>query len=218
MGVFITFEGPDGSGKTTQINLLTQYLQELGQRVLVTREPGGTSIGNQIRAVLHDINNSEMTAQAEFLLYSASRAQLVRQVIQPHLAGGGIVVSDRFADSSLAYQGYGRHLDLDVVRTITRFATDGLTPDLTIYLDLPVEVGIKRKQTAHAAHAGEWNRLDRQTIDFYRQVREGYLHMAQAEPQRWMVVDAMQPVGDTHRAIRQRVADLLLETRKVGVR
>jgi dTMP kinase len=217
MGVFITFEGPDGSGKTTQINLLTQYLQELGQRVLVTREPGGTSIGNQIRAVLHDVNNNEMAAQAEFLLYSASRAQLVRQVIQPHLNEGGIVVSDRFADSSLAYQGYGRHLDLDVVRYITRFATDGLTPDLTIYLDLPVEVGIRRKQTAHAARAGEWNRLDRQTIDFYRQVREGYLHIAQAEPQRWMVVDAMQPVGDTHRAIRQRVADLLLETRKVVV-
>ena len=218
MGLFITFEGPDGSGKTTQIKLLADYLREMGHDVLLTREPGGTPIGDQIRDVLHDTKNVEMTSVSEFLLYSASRAQLVRQAIKPHLARGGTVVSDRFADSSMAYQGYGRQLDLDTIGSTTQFATDGLAPHLTIYLDLPVDVGIRRKQTAHAAQSGELNRLDRQTIDFHHRVRDGYLKMAQAEPHRWMVIDAMQAIDDTQRAIRERLETVLPEVRKATIR
>jgi dTMP kinase len=209
MSLFVTFEGPDGSGKTTQIKLLARHLQALGHDVLVTREPGGTSIGDQIRAVLHDVENVEMACETEFLLYSASRAQLVRQVVKPHLMRGGVVLCDRYADSSLAYQGYGRELGLDAVRLITQFATEGLVPDLTVYLDLPVEVGIERKQVAHTAQAGEWNRLDQQSMDFHRRVRQGYLHMAQADPGRWLVIDAAQSIDDTQAVIRKRLETLL---------
>jgi len=213
MSLFITFEGPDGSGKTTQIRLLAEHLRGLGHDVLVAREPGGTPIGDQIRAVLHDIKNVEMTRETEFLLYSASRAQLVRQVLLPHLARGGTVLCDRFADSSMAYQGYGRELSLEAVRLITQFATGGLTPHLTIYLDLPVEVGIQRKQAAHAARGEEWNRLDQQALDFHRRVRQGYLKMAQAEPHRWLVIDATRSIEDTQAAIRARL-ETLLSTRE----
>jgi dTMP kinase len=209
MSLFVTFEGPDGSGKTTQIKLLAGHLRALGYDVLVTREPGGTSIGDQIRVVLHDVKNVEMACETEFLLYSASRAQLVRQVVKPHLMRGGVVLCDRFADSSMAYQGYGRELDLAAVRLITQFATEGLVPDLTVYLDLPVEVGIERKQVAHAAQAGEWNRLDQQSIDFHRRVRQGYLQMAQADPGRWLVIDAAQSINDTQAVIRKRLETLL---------
>jgi dTMP kinase len=209
MSLFITFEGPDGSGKTTQIKLLAGHLQALGHDVLVTREPGGTPIGDQIRVVLHDVKNVEMACETEFLLYSASRAQLVRQVVKPHLGRGGVVLCDRFADSSMAYQGYGRELDLAAVRLITHFATEGLAPDLTVYLDVPVEVGIERKQVAHAAQAGEWNRLDQQSVDFHRRVRRGYLQMAQADPDRWLVVDAAQSIDDTQAVIRKRLETLL---------
>jgi dTMP kinase len=209
VSLFVTFEGPDGSGKTTQIKLLAGHLQALGHDVLVTREPGGTSIGDQIRVVLHDVQNAEMACETEFLLYSASRAQLVRQVVKPHLARGGVVLCDRFADSSMAYQGYGRELDLAAVRLITQFATEGLVPDLTVYLDLPVEVGIERKQVAHAAQAGEWNRLDQQSVDFHRRVRRGYLQMAQADPGRWLVIDAAQSIDDTQAVIRKRLETLL---------
>jgi dTMP kinase len=209
MSLFVTFEGPDGSGKTTQIKLLAGHLQALGHDVLVTREPGGTSIGDQIRVVLHDVENVEMACETEFLLYSASRAQLVRLVVKPHLMRGGVVLCDRFADSSMAYQGYGRELDLAAVRLITQFATEGLVPDLTVYLDLPVEVGIERKQVAHAAQAGEWNRLDQQSMDFHRRVRQGYLQMAQADPGRWLVIDAAQSIDDTQAVIRKRLEALL---------
>ncbi len=209
MSLFVTFEGPDGSGKTTQIKLLAGHLQALGHDVLVTREPGGTSIGDQIRDVVHNVRNTEMACETEFLLYSASRAQLVRQVVKPHLKRGGVVLCDRFADSSMAYQGYGRELDLAAVRLITQFATEGLVPDLTVYLDLPVEVGIERKQAAHAAQAGEWNRLDQQSMDFHRRVRQGYLQMAQVDPGRWLVIDAAQSIDDTQAVIRKRLETLL---------
>jgi dTMP kinase len=210
--LFITLEGPDGSGKTTQIDLLAEHLRGLGQDVLITREPGGTSIGDQIRTVLHDVKNVEMASETEFLLYSASRAQHVREVIRPHLARGGTVLCDRFADSSMAYQGYGRELELDEIRSITQFATGGFMPDLTVYLDLAVELGIERKQSAHADQAGEWNRLDQQTLDFHRRVRQGYLKMAEAEPGRWLVVDATQSIAATQATIRSRLETLLSPT------
>ncbi|MGC8779620.1 MAG: dTMP kinase, partial [Anaerolineae bacterium] len=141
MGRFITFEGGEGSGKTTQVRLLADWLVGQGYDVLTTREPGGTRIGDRIRALLLDPAYTEMRPETEILLFSAARAQIVGQVIRPHLARGGVVLCDRFADSTLAYQGYGRQLDLDVLRKITTFATGNLIPDLTICLDLPVEVG-----------------------------------------------------------------------------
>lgn len=209
MSLFITFEGPDGSGKSTQINLVVEYLSRLGYRVLCTREPGGTAIGNQIRQVLHDVNNTEMSARAEILLYSASRAQLVEQVILPHLARGGIVLCDRYADSTYAYQGYGRQLDFGTLRLITNFATQGLKPDLTVYLDVPVEEGLRRKSAANVTGEGEWNRMDQLELAFHQRVRAGYLEMAQNEPERWLIVDASAPVDQINRIICQRVEQVL---------
>ncbi len=205
MSLFITFEGPDGSGKTTQAQLLYEYLQERGYPVFLTREPGGTGIGDQIREVLHSLENTEMLPQTEILLYSASRAQLVGQIIRPHLARGEIVLCDRYADSTLAYQGYGHGLDLQVLQVITTFATGGLKPDLTIYLDIDVEEGLRRKLAAYQAGEAEWNRMDQQEIAFHRRVREGYLQMAAAEPERWVVIEAAQPEDVAQQAIRAKV-------------
>ena len=199
MGIFITFEGPDGSGKTTQIELLDDYLQADGFEVLKTREPGGTSIGDQVRTVLHNVTNTAMVSEAEILLYSASRAQLVGQLIRPALARGTVVLCDRYADSTIAYQGYGRGLDLAALRQITTFATGGLTPDLTIYLDCPVEEGLNRKQRALALGEGEWNRLDQEPVKFHRRVRQGYLALAAAEPDRWLVLDALRSIEEIQR-------------------
>jgi dTMP kinase len=209
MGAFVTFEGPDGSGKTTQLRLLADHLRAAGYDVLTTREPGGTPISDQIRDVLHDARNTMMDARAEILLYSASRAQLVREVIRPALAGGKIVLSDRYADSTIAYQGYGRGLDLTALRQITAFATGGLTPDLTIYLDCPVEEGLHRKQRAMALGEGEWNRLDQEPVEFHRRVRQGYLALIAAEPDRWLVLDAHRPIKEIQKEIRKAVKSVL---------
>jgi dTMP kinase len=205
LSLFITFEGPEGSGKTTQIELLKSYLEEQGYPVLATREPGGTSIGDQIRAILLDPQNTDMLPASEALLFSAARAQIVNQVIRPHLAQGGIVLCDRYADSTLAYQGYGHGLELEMLHAITSLATGGLKPDLTIYLDIDVEEGLRRKLAAHQANNSEWNRIDRQEMAFHRRVREGYLRMAASEPDRWLVIDATQPVETIQASIRARV-------------
>lgn len=209
VSLFITFEGPDGSGKSTQIQLLADFLRRRGYEVLCTREPGGTSIGDQIRQVLHDVNNTEMAARAEILLYSASRAQLVEQVILPQLAKGGVVLCDRYADSTYAYQGYGRQLDLDMLRLITRFATQELQPNLTIYLDVDVAEGLRRKVAANTSGQGEWNRMDRLAVEFHQRVRAGYLEMAHNEPERWLIIDASAPVEEIHRVICERLGKLL---------
>jgi len=197
MSLFITFEGPEGCGKTTQIKLLAEALTARGCKVLSLREPGGTSIGDQIREVLHDLRNTEMHARAEILLYNAARAQIVEQRIKPQLAAGGIVLCDRFADSTLAYQGYGRGLDLSDVRHIVAFATQNLKPDLTLYLDIDVEAGLARRRTG----GGEWNRMDDQTVEFYRRVREGYRALMTEEPQRWVLIDAAREVNEVQREI-----------------
>ncbi len=190
--MFITFEGPDGSGKSTQIGRLAERLRAEGRDVLQTREPGGTTIGEQIRHVLHDLANTTMQPRAELLLYSAARAQLVGEVIRPHLERGGLVLSDRFFDSSLAYQGYGHGLDLDLLRSIQTFATGGLRPDLTLFFDIEAEAGLRRRQHG----AGEWNRLDAYALEFHKRVRDGYLALANAEPARWVRLDASQSVED----------------------
>jgi dTMP kinase len=188
--MFITLEGPEGSGKTSQIALLSAFLRQQGFSVVTTREPGGTRIGDQIRAVLHDVENNAMTAVTELLLYSAARAQHVRELIQPALATGQIVLCDRYADSTLAYQGYGRGMDLADLGAMTRVATGGLQPDLTLLLDIDVERGLARR----VAGGEEMNRLDLETVAFHQRVRDGYHQMAQAEPQRWRSVDADRPV------------------------
>jgi dTMP kinase len=197
MSLFLTFEGPEGSGKSTQIALLAQSLTARGCNVLSLREPGGTAIGDQIRDVLHDLRNREMHPRAEILLYNAARAQIVEQKIKPHLQSGGIVLCDRFADSTLAYQGYGRGLDLADVRHIVAFATQNLKPDLTLYLDIEVETGLARRRTG----GGEWNRMDDQTLEFYRRVRKGYRELMAEEPQRWVLIDAARDVAEIQRDI-----------------
>jgi dTMP kinase len=184
--MFITFEGPDGSGKTSQIGMLADHLQARGFTVVTTREPGGTAIGDQIRACLHDVANTAMAAETELLLYSASRAQLVQEVIRPSLAAGHVVLCDRFADSSMAYQGYGRGLDREQLALLTAVATGGLKPDLTLLLDIDVERGLARRATNHE----EMNRLDLETVAFHNRVRQGYHQLAAQEPDRWRVVDA----------------------------
>lgn len=199
--MFITFEGSEGSGKSTQINMLAAYLGQQGYEVLVTREPGGTHIGEQVRQCLHDVKNKEMTAAAEVLLYSASRSQLVREVIVPALENGVIVISDRYADSTMAYQGYGRQLDLDALGTITHFATGGLKPDLTILFDIDVEEGLSRRSVG----GEEMNRMDLQEIAFYKRVRDGYMELVKQEPERWVIVDAGRPPDEIQNDVRRSV-------------
>ncbi len=203
--MFITFEGPDGSGKTTQVHLLAGWLREKEYEVVVTREPGGTEIGDQIRRVLHDPRNSDMDYRAEILLYSASRAQHVIQRIQPDLAAGKIVISDRYADSTLAYQGYGRGLDLDTLRIITAFATKELAPDLTLYLDITPEEGLQRRRLG----GDEWNRLDAEALEFHNRVRTGYLALIDQDPGRWAVIDAARPVAEIEAEIKAVVRERL---------
>jgi len=205
VSLFISFEGPDGSGKTTQARLLVEWLRQQGYPVMLTREPGGTDIGEQIRMVLHDPRNTEMDARTEILLYSASRAQLVAQCIKPALEAGHIVVSDRYADSTLAYQGYGRGLDLEVLRAITAFATRGVLPDLTLYLDVTPEEGLQRRR----AEGREWNRLDAEASEFHHRVRAGYLELASSDPQRWVIIDAAGPVEEVQAQIRKVVGAVL---------
>ena len=204
--MFITFEGPEGGGKTTQMHRLATYLQNQGSDVLVTREPGGTPIGDLVRAILLDPVHTEMLPPTEFLLFSAGRAQHVGQVIRPHLARGGVVLSDRYADASLAYQGYGHQQDLELLRTISRFATGDLVPDLTICLDLPVAVGLRRKASGEG---DAWNRMEQKEIDYHERVRAGYLAMAAAEPDRWVVIDATQNLDIVQAATRRAVASRL---------
>ena len=202
--MFVTFEGTEGSGKTTQCQLLQEYLVEQGHDVLWTREPGGTSIGQQVREVLFDQRNNAMTPEAEFLLFSASRAQLVREVIKPHLRRGGVVVCDRFFDSSLAYQGYGHGLEQDVLREVTRMATGGLRPNLSLLLDLPPEQGLRRRRQDR----DQWNRLDAYQLSFHSRVRQGFLALARDEPDRWEVIDANQNSEDIFDSVRVLVDGL----------
>src|SRR5688572_2879758 len=186
--MFITLEGPEGSGKTSHIPPLVEYLREKRYVVFPTREPGGTSIGEQIREVIHDLKNVEMHPRTETLLYQAARAQIVEQVIKPRLQAGEIVISDRYYDSTIAYQGYGHEQDLEHVRALVKYATGGLVPDLTVLLDVDVEVGLRRKKK----NGVEWNRMDAHEVEFYKRVRAGYLQMVQQEPSRWAEVDAGQ--------------------------
>lgn len=204
--MFITFEGPDGSGKTTQLVQIAQFLSETGYKVFSTREPGGTSIGDQIRQVLLANKNAEMHPRSEILLFQASRAQLVEQEIQPRLARDEIVLCDRYADSTIAYQGYGHQADLKQLRNIVDFATGGLKPDLTLLLDLDVNVGLIRRQKD-----GDINRLDAFELAFHQRVRTGYHELAATEPDRWVVIDASQSPQQVQHDLRAVVLARLTE-------
>ena len=193
-GTFITFEGTEGCGKSTQVNLLTERLRVLGHRVRTLREPGGTPIGEEIRHTLkHSAQNAAMTAEAELLLMNASRAQLVREVIRPALAAGEIVVSDRFYDSTTAYQGYGRQLNLDHVKIVVDFAVGETRPDLTLLLRVPPEVSAERLRSRQATLPFVRDRIEEANQEFFDRVAQGFQAIAEGEPKRVKIVDGAAP-------------------------
>ena len=204
-GLFITFEGTDGTGKTTQVQRLTADLRQTGYDVCLTREPGGTPISEQIRDMLLNPDYSEMAATTELLLYAASRAQHVSEVIKPALEAGKVVISSRFADAMVVYQGYGRGLDLERINHLNRIATDGVTPDVTFVLDLPVEIGLQRVQNSR----GGLDRLEREKIEFHRRLREGYQILAKQEPQRLKIIDSQVGPEQVYAQIQAIIQPLL---------
>ena len=204
-GLFITFEGPDGSGKSTQARLLAERLRREGRTVLETVEPGGTPIGRQIRAILLDPANQELSPVAELLLMFACRAQNVEQSILPALANGQIVISDRFTDSSIAYQGAGRGLGWETVLAVDRIACHGLVPDLTLCIDIDTETGLAR---AHSRNRVD--RLDEQAIEFHHKVREAYHELARCEPDRVRLIDGSAPQDEIAEKVWEEIRDRLL--------
>ncbi len=210
-GLFFTFEGVEGSGKTTQLRRLSATLRQAGQRVAETREPGGTSLGDAIRSILLATRNLEMVAETELFLYLASRAQLCREWIVPALNAETIVVCDRFADATVAYQGYGRGLDLKLIRTINRVATGGLTPDLTILLDLDPREGLRRVRERGQVPLPEslLDRLEAEALEFHDRVRKGYLQLAREESHRFQIIDATQSEEAIAAEIWARVEPLI---------
>jgi dTMP kinase len=192
-GLFVTFEGPEGAGKTTQARLLADRLRTAGHQVLLTREPGGTELGNRVRDLVLPASGLPISARAETLLYCAARAQLVDEVLRPALSRGQIAIVDRYADSTLAYQAYGRDLDPTDVQAVLDFATNGLRPDLTLLLDLPVDLGLVRKRRQAADDTADWNRFEAETLTFHRRVRQAYLDLAREQSRRWYVLDAREP-------------------------
>ena len=204
--MFITLEGPDGSGKTSQVAPLAEYLRAQDYEVVTTREPGGTSISNQVREILlNRMDNTAMHPRTEILLFCASRAQHVEEFIRPQLAAGKIVICDRFSDSTLAYQGYGHGLDIAVLKNLLNFTTGHLWPDLTLLLDVQAETGLRRRQKG----GEEWNRLDAYAVQFHCQVREGYRHLMQEEPRRWRKIDAEQSPDHVQHQIQEAVMQFL---------
>ncbi|MDI6727514.1 MAG: dTMP kinase [Thermodesulfovibrionales bacterium] len=190
-GIFISLEGIEGTGKTTQARLLSERLVEKGYEVMLTQEPGGTVIGNRIREILLHVDHREMSYMTEFLLYNAARAQHLSEKILPALNQGKVVITDRFTDSTIAYQGYGRGIDIELLKSIDLIATGGIRPDLTILFDLDVETGLQRNKGINKV-----DRLELEEIEFHKKVREGYLKIAEAEPDRIKTVDASLPLKD----------------------
>lgn len=208
-GLFVTFEGGEGSGKTTQLKALLAHLRSLGVDVIQTRDPGGTSIGNQVRELLLNAENVQMSPMTELLLYEASRAQLVQEVIRPSLTARRIVLCDRFTDSTVAYQGYGRALDLDLIERFNAVAADGLRPDLTFLLDLDPAVGLARARERLAHPRQRRDRLEDEVLEFHQRVRAGYRALAAREPARVVVLDATLGILDIEARIRRHVESRL---------
>lgn len=209
--MFISFEGIEGCGKSTQISLLATKLESAGKQVQQTREPGGCIISDKIRALLLDADNQNMAAMTELMLYGASRAQHVSQLIRPALADGKIVLCDRFSDATRAYQCFGRGLDRKSVETINSLACDQLTPDITILLDCPVELGLSRARQRIATGSGpREERFELESIQFHQKVRNGYLSLAEAEPDRFILVDASGDVKQVSVQIWNKTAERIL--------
>lgn len=202
-GKFITFEGTEGAGKTTQVNLLCEYLKDKGCKFIISREPGGTKIGEAIRCILADPENKKMNALTEFLLFSASRSQHIKELIEPHLKKGYIVISDRFADASFAYQGYGRGLNLELIDKITKKATYNIKPDITIYLDLDPKKGFTRVKRRNIAASSKLDRIEQEKTKFFSLVRKGYLKLQKLEPKRFKIIDASESVEEIHNKIKK---------------
>ena len=206
-GLFITFEGGEGCGKSTQIAALKARLEAMGKTVVQTREPGGTALGESVRSLLqHDDAGQGMSPEAELLLFAASRAQHVRELIAPAIAQGQIVLCDRFLDSTTVYQGVARAIDTKKVDTINQFAIGDTKPDLTILIDLPPEIGLAR---VHARSDGQLDRMENEAIEFFQAVRQGYLDLAKSEPKRFLVLDGSQTVEELETQIWQRVGATL---------
>ena len=201
MSLFITFEGIEGCGKTTQIGLLTSFLESLHRPFLLTREPGGTGVGEQIRQILLSSENVGIEPMAELYLYAAARVQHLRQVISPALREGKVVICDRFADATLAYQGYGRGVDLAWIEEIHARTMENVKPDLTFLLDLPVEEGLRRALKRMEKHSVKEDRFEKEALDFHRRVREGYLILARNQPRRIIALDGMKEEKTLHREI-----------------
>ncbi len=216
-GRLITFEGIDGSGKTTQLQLLAAFLRESGYEVVTTREPGGTPLGRQIRQALLEGDSESVDPLAELLLYAADRAQHVRRLIRPAIAEGKIVLCDRFCDATIAYQGHGRGFSLDLIQHLNHLATGGLTPDLTLLYDLEVEAGLARTRArqvqAIAGTSHEQDRLDREPFDFHRQVRAGYQALLREHPARLRLIPAAGSIDEIFaRTCREALALLVPST------
>ena len=212
MSFFITLEGIEGSGKTTQIGLLAAWLREQGREVVLTREPGGCDIADAVRAILLDSTNSAMKPRTELLLYAAARAQHVEEIVRPALERGAVVLCDRFTDATIAYQGGGRGLDLQLIENLNGVAAGDCRPDLTLLLDLPVEAGLGRALARIAATSGEReDRFEQESLAFHHRVREGYLELARREPRRFRVVSAAGPPAVVAERLAQDVAQFMQE-------
>ena len=207
-GLFISFEGGDCAGKTTQLRMLEAWLKARGRSVICTREPGGTALAENIRGLLLSKDSTEiMTPQAELLLFSAARAQHVKHVVMPQLQAGGVVLCDRFTDSTVAYQGFARGLDMDFIRSLNSFCTAGCLPDLTFLLDLPLAES-RRRLAARTGDGGP-DRMEDEKLSFHAKVREGFLKIAEAEPSRVKLIDAMRNVDEIHSDIIRIVENAL---------
>jgi len=202
LGLFITFEGGEGCGKSTQSRLLLKRIERQNIPAVLTREPGGTALGNELRKALKRKGGASISPQAELFLLAASRAQLVAELIRPALQEGKVVICDRFTHSTMVYQGYGRGLDFTAIKMVNNMATRHLNPDLIIFLDTSPEQGLARKQSLK-------DRFELEDLSFHRRVREGYVKMAAAEPDRWLVIDAMLPKSKIAEIIWERVSQLL---------
>ena len=210
--LFITFEGPEGAGKSTQIKLLHDYLVQKGYEVTVTREPGGTPLAEDFRNIVKHYQGDEpLFDQTELLLFAAARSQHVNYLIKPALEAGRIVLCDRFIDSTEAYQGAGRTLDMDFLHRLNDFAINGCRPDLTLLLDLPVEIGLSRAQVRAAGKENYNDRLEAEKIDFHQRVRNSYLAIAAREPQRVKVLDARLGIEELFAQLKKQVDDALSE-------
>lgn len=206
-GILISIEGPDGAGKTTQITLLKQYLEQTGYELLLTREPGGTNISEKIRTLILDRENIEMAIQTEMMLYCAARAQLVQEVIKPALEQGKAVICDRYIDSSVVYQGIARGIGIETVYQVNEYAIQGIWPDLTIHLDLDAKEGIKRKKDQT-----ELDRMELETMEFHEKVAQGYRTLAQRDPDRIKTIDASMSIEAIHDKIKEYVEMIAKQT------